>query len=149
MGVCVIAEICEAKSLRIDRHGVRRVLIAYDADAAGDAAADKLAPRLIGEGFDVYRCRFPKGMDANAYALSVKPAAKSLGLVFKLPVELRRIARDSGVRLKQWNGEGSFDLPMPTLIVLDRERRIRSVRWAFRTADLDPESALAALSHFA
>lgn len=65
------------------RHGIRRVLIAYDADAAGNAAAEKLAPRLVGEGFDVYRSRFPKGVDANVYALSVKPAAKSLGLVIR------------------------------------------------------------------
>ncbi len=74
--------------------------------------------------------------------------ARSLGLVFKLPVELRRIARDAGVRLKQWNGEGSYDLPMPALLVLDRERRIRSVTWAFRTSDLDPSAALSALSQF-
>jgi len=67
----------------LQRHGIRRVLIAYDADAAGNAAAEKLAPRLIGEGLDVYRCRFPKGMDANRYALSVRPATKSLGLVIR------------------------------------------------------------------
>lgn len=75
--------------------------------------------------------------------------ARSLGLVFKLPIDLRRIARDSGVRLKLWNGEGSYDLPMPALILLDRERRIRSVRWAARTSDLDPAAARAALSRFA
>ncbi len=85
------------------RHGVRRVLIAYDADDAGNAAADKLAPRLIGEGFDVYRCRFPKGMDANSYALSVKPAAKSLGLV---------------IRQAEWIGNGTPPArPLPTLEV--------------------------------
>lgn len=76
--------------------------------------------------------------------------AKSLGIVFKLPTELRRVARDlGGVRLKRWNGEGSYDLPMPTVVILDRERRIRSVSWAFRTSDLDPERALAALWRFA
>lgn len=75
--------------------------------------------------------------------------AKTLGLAFKLPVELRRIARDQGVRLKLWNGEGSYDLPMPTLILLDRERRIRSVTWAFRTSDLDPAAAVSAISQFA
>jgi hypothetical protein len=50
--------------------------------------------------------------------------------------------------LKLWNGEGSYDLPMPTMIVLDRERRIRSVSWAFTTADLNPSAALAALRQF-
>jgi DNA primase len=65
------------------RHGVKRVLIAYDADEAGNSAADKLAARLIAEGFDCYRCRFPKGSDANQYALDVTPAAKSLGIVIR------------------------------------------------------------------
>jgi DNA primase len=73
------AEILEA----FRRHGIKRVLIAYDADEAGDAAAEKLAGKLIADGFECYRCRFPKGMDANSYALSVKPAAKSLGLVIR------------------------------------------------------------------
>src|SRR5690606_28319428 len=65
------------------RHGIKRLLIAYDADAAGNAAAEKLAARLMAEGFDCYRCRFPKGMDANQYAQDVQPAAKSLGLVIR------------------------------------------------------------------
>lgn len=73
------AEILEA----LHRHGIQRVLIAYDADEAGDGAAEKLAGRLMADGFECYRCRFPKGMDANSYALSVKPAAKALGLVIR------------------------------------------------------------------
>ena len=73
------AEILEA----FRRHGIRRVLIAYDADEAGNVAAEKLAGKLMADGFECYRCRFPKGMDANSYALSVKPAAKALGLVIR------------------------------------------------------------------
>jgi DNA primase catalytic core len=65
------------------RHGIKRVLIAFDADAAGTAAAEKLAPRLRAEGFECYRCRFPTGLDANAYALAVKPASQALGLVIR------------------------------------------------------------------
>jgi DNA primase len=75
----------------LKRHGVQRVLIAYDADEAGNAAAVKLAKRLAAEGIACWRCVFPKGMDANAYALHVQPAAKALGLV------LRQV---------QWMGEG-------------------------------------------
>lgn len=63
------------------KHGTKRVLIAYDKDDAGDAAAAKLAPRLIAAGIEVFRVQFPKGMDANEYALKVKPAAKSLAVV--------------------------------------------------------------------
>jgi DNA primase len=59
-------------------HGIEKVLIAYDADEAGNKAAEKLAPELAALGMEVFRVQFPKGMDANAYAQSVKPAAKSL-----------------------------------------------------------------------
>ena len=64
-----------------ERHGTRRVYIAYDRDEAGDKAAAKLAGELIEMGIDCYRVEFPKGMDANAYALKVTPAAKSLGVL--------------------------------------------------------------------
>jgi len=64
-------------------HGTERVLIAYDRDDAGERAAMKLAERLTGEGIDCYRIQFPKGMDANEYALKVQPAAKSLGLAIR------------------------------------------------------------------
>jgi DNA primase len=67
-------------------HGTERVLIAYDRDDAGDRAADKLAERLMAEGIDCYRIQFPKGMDANAYALKVQPATKSLGMMIRKAV---------------------------------------------------------------
>jgi DNA primase len=73
-------------------HAVTRVLIAYDRDEAGDRAAEKLASRLMSEGMECYRVMFPKGMDANEYALKVTPAAKSLGLL---------------IRQAQWLGKGS------------------------------------------
>jgi DNA primase len=72
-------------------HAVTRVLIAYDRDDAGDKAAEKLASRLMSEGMECYRVVFPKGMDANEYALKVTPAAKSLGLL---------------IRQAQWLGKG-------------------------------------------
>ncbi len=65
------------------QHGTQRVLIAYDRDAAGESAADKLAERLMSEGIECYRIQFPKGMDANEYALKVTPASKSLGIVIR------------------------------------------------------------------
>jgi DNA primase len=73
------------------RHGARRVLIAYDRDAAGEQAAEKLAKRLLQEGLDCYRIQLPKGLDANAYAVRVTPATKSLGVV---------------IRAAQWLGKG-------------------------------------------
>lgn len=65
------------------RHGTRRVLIAYDRDDAGNAAADQLAPALLDAGIECFRVLFPKGMDANEYARKVQPADKSLGLLLQ------------------------------------------------------------------
>jgi DNA primase catalytic core len=64
-----------------ERHGTKRVYIAYDRDEAGDKAAAKLAEDLMQSGIECFRVEFPKGMDANAYALKVTPAAKSLGVL--------------------------------------------------------------------
>jgi DNA primase catalytic core len=64
-------------------HGVARVLIAFDRDAAGDRGAAEVAGRLMEAGIDVFRIQFSKGMDANAYALAVTPPARSLGLLIR------------------------------------------------------------------
>lgn len=64
-------------------HGTERVWIAYDRDEAGDRAADALAAQLMADGIGCWRVEFPKGMDANAYALKVQPAEKSLGLLLE------------------------------------------------------------------
>jgi DNA primase len=65
------------------RHRTERVLIAYDRDDAGERAADKLAERLSVEGIACYRVHFPRGMDANEYALKVTPPAKALAVVLR------------------------------------------------------------------
>ena len=72
----------------LKQHHTERVLIAYDRDEAGEKAAAELAERLIREGLDAYRIHFPKGMDANEYALQVQPAGKSLGVVIRSAVWL-------------------------------------------------------------
>ena len=61
-------------------HRVKRVRLAYDADTAGNEAAERDSKRLQEHGVDVYRVRFPHGMDANEYALKVQPAVKSLAV---------------------------------------------------------------------
>ncbi len=64
-------------------HGIERVLIAFDRDEAGERGSAKVASLLMAVGIDVWRIQFPKGMDANEYALKVQPAAKSLGLLIR------------------------------------------------------------------
>ena len=76
-----------------ERHGTERVYIAYDRDEAGDKAADKLARELMEKGVECFRVEFPKGMDANEYALKVTPAAKSLGVLLNRAAWLGKGAR--------------------------------------------------------
>ncbi|MGH9967427.1 MAG: CHC2 zinc finger domain-containing protein, partial [Pyrinomonadaceae bacterium] len=70
------------------RYGTERVLLAYDRDDAGEKAAGALAEKLIACGIECFRIHFPKGMDANEYALTVKPAEKSLGVLIRSAVWL-------------------------------------------------------------
>jgi DNA primase catalytic core len=63
------------------KHGTRRVYIAYDRDEAGDNAAAKHADELIAMGIECFRVQFPKGQDANEYARMTQPAAKALGIL--------------------------------------------------------------------
>jgi len=71
--------------------GAERILIAYDADEAGNRAVERVAEKLTAEGLDCFRLAFPKGMDANEYAVKVQPPLKSLGLV---------------IRKAEWLGQG-------------------------------------------
>ena len=64
-----------------ERHGTERVYIAYDRDDAGNSAAVKLSEELMGMGIECFRVQFPRGMDANEYALKMQPAAKALGVL--------------------------------------------------------------------
>ena len=67
----------------VKAYGVERVLIAYDRDDAGERAAKALSEKLAAEGIASFRVLFPKGMDANEYALKVKPAAQSLAVLLR------------------------------------------------------------------
>jgi DNA primase len=83
------------------KHGVKKVLIAYDRDEAGEKAAAELGNELIGMGIDCYRVLFPKGMDANEYGCKVKPAAKSLGVL------LNKV---------EWLGKGTRSIIVPDAV---------------------------------
>lgn len=62
---------------------IKRVLIAYDRDDAGNNAALDVAKKLNQHGIDAFRVLFPKGMDANEYALKVTPPQQSLALAIR------------------------------------------------------------------
>ena len=79
-----------------ERHGTERVYIAYDSDEAGNKAAAKLAEELMEMGIECFRVEFPKGMDANEYALKVTPATKSLGVLLNRAAWLGKGQRPAG-----------------------------------------------------
>ena len=81
-----------------ERHGIERVYIAYDGDEAGNKAAVKLAEELMEMGVECFRVEFPKGMDANEYALKTQPAALSLGVLLNRAAWLGKGAAASGPR---------------------------------------------------
>ncbi|MFP1907101.1 CHC2 zinc finger domain-containing protein [Lonsdalea quercina] len=64
-------------------HGVKRVLIAYDRDEAGDRGAEGVAAELLESGIEAWRVRFPPGLDANAYALKSGSPEAALGLALE------------------------------------------------------------------
>lgn len=80
------------------QYGIKRVLIAYDRDAAGDRAADVLAARLMESGIECYRLRFPHGLDANAYARQSASPHESLGAL---------------IRSAEWLGKGQRPVSLP------------------------------------
>lgn len=107
-------------------HRVERVLIAFDRDEAGERGAADVAERLMKEGLACYRITFPKGMDANDYALKVTPAAKSLGVL---------------IRKAEWLGQGK----RPAITSAHDELAAALVHPAEGMAD-EPPSSLAAES---
>ena len=80
----------------LKKHGTERVYIAYDGDDAGNKAAVKLAEELMQTGVECFRVEFPKGMDANAYALKTQPAALSLGILLNKAAWLGKGSRPAG-----------------------------------------------------
>jgi DNA primase catalytic core len=85
------------------KHSTKRIFIAYDRDEAGERAAHKHSAELMEMGLECFRVMFPKGMDANEYALKVQSPDKSLGVL---------------VHSAEWLGKGK----RPTVRVMELPR---------------------------
>ena len=62
----------------------------------GERAAEEHADELMALGMECFRVQFPKGMDANEYALKVTPAAKSLGVLLNNAIWLGKGKQPTG-----------------------------------------------------
>jgi hypothetical protein len=107
-----------------EKYGTERVYIAYDRDEAGEKAAAALSEELMQMGIECFRVLFPKEMDANAYALKVTPAAKSLGVL---------------LNKAQWLGKGQRPEPRVLEPVIVAEPVIEP------EPDAEPEPSIAPL----
>lgn len=59
--------------------GVKRVLVAFDGDDAGDRGAKALALELTGAGVEVFRVELPRNSDVNEVAVAARNPTETLG----------------------------------------------------------------------
>jgi hypothetical protein len=100
---------------------VKRVRLAYDADEAGERAAERDAARLRQAGIEVFRIQFPWGMDANEYARKVTPGRQSLALL---------------INSAAWLGQANQARPGPTVAASPPAEALKHVArgWTNRPA---------------
>ena len=67
------------------------------------------------------------GLTFHLLSDSHNNVARSFGLVFQLPPDLREIYLSLGIDLSVSNGDDSFELPVPATYVIDRGGIIRAV----------------------
>jgi DNA primase len=62
------------------KHATKRIYLAYDRDEPGERAAQAHGEEIMQMGIECFRVQFPRGQDANEFALKNQPAAKFLGM---------------------------------------------------------------------
>ncbi|MBK9158605.1 MAG: toprim domain-containing protein [Micropruina sp.] len=72
----------------VDRLRIRRVLVAFDADEAGDRGVADLAGSLMARGVECFRVELPRGADINEVSVGAKDARAVLGRLLRKAVWL-------------------------------------------------------------
>jgi DNA primase len=103
--VRVVARRQGSHSAAFQKYGTKRIYLAYDRDEAGEKAATKHAEELRAMGIECLRVQFPRGMDANEFALKNQPAAKFLGMYLNRAVWLGKGERPSVVVIESAKAE--------------------------------------------
>jgi DNA primase len=89
------------------KHGTKKIYIAYDRDDAGEKAAREHAEELMAMGIDCFRVQFPRGMDANEYGIKIQPAPKSLGVLLNRADWLGKGKRPTTTVIEGWPSKGA------------------------------------------
>jgi DNA primase catalytic core len=104
------------------------VIICFDNDAAGNAAADKLAEQLAARGVRVLRAKLPAGQDVNDVACASKGAQSALAVVLEQATPMGNAAASTeplkhvAMVVDELTGE-----PLP---IVDHESLTTGVGWS-------------------
>jgi DNA primase len=110
------------------KYGTQKIYIAYDRDPAGERAAEEHSKELMAMSIECFRVQFPKGMDANEYALKVQPAAKSLGVLLNNAVWLGKGVRPTVAVIEpqpieeKSEAAAKEEIPEPTITPAAKEK---------------------------
>ena len=73
--------------------------------------------------------------------------AKEFGLTFNVPMELRDVYLSFGIDLERYNGNPSWELPMPATYIIDTNGKIASRKVNVdHTKRIEPEDLLQQLA---
>jgi DNA primase len=95
------------------KHGTKKIYIAYDRDDAGENAAQKHAEELMQMGIECFRVKFPKGQDANEFALKTRPPGKALGVFLNSAEWLGKGKRSAVAVIEPQEIEPAAPIPAP------------------------------------
>jgi DNA primase catalytic core len=109
----------------VDENRTRRVLLAFDADEAGERAARRLAGQLLERGVEVFRVGLPTGSDINDVVRQAKQPTDELGRL------LRKAA---------WMGTGTAPARRAPAVV-DEKKAAKQEPPAGDTGDVDGEGS--------
>jgi DNA primase catalytic core len=131
----------------LKKHGTKKIYIAYDRDDAGERAAQSLAKELMATGIECFRVQFPKGMDANDYALKTHPAAKALRVLLNSAAWLGTGKRptvamsEPVVVIEEKTGAAKEEISEPTTAPAAKEKISESIEATVREEAVLPLAA--------
>lgn len=73
-----------------------------------------------------------KGLDFEMLTDEGNRVGKAYGIVYEVPEDLKKVYLQFGLKVDEHNADGSWELPMPARLIVDREGTVRY-------ADINPD----------